>query len=297
MFIFTIFAMWYYRNRYYNDPDPKRIIVLWLIVFVVWNVRKFNAWLASLDERDIILYSLLFLLFILLLYYSVIKYKKWKKWKESIIQVKKFKFLLGSFTDYDLIVLLRSIHPRDFERFVCLLFKLSWYAIEFTSSWKNYFWRLIPEKDGWIDLIVSKDGKKKYIQVKKYQNHQVSSSVARDFYGTIVDKLSLQDEWIVVSTSIFSDDFISFANEKNIKMIDYSGLLDIIHRLFEIESISLEIMNFVNSDDLIFDDKFSLYSRTCKKCFAPLVFIKKMWCYCCMNYHKTGCDYKEWEML
>lgn len=286
--------MWYYRNKYNNDLNPKKVIILWLIIFVLWNARKFNAWIYSLDKRDILLYSSLLLLFLLVFYYLVIRYRKWKNWKTSTTtQVGRIKFLSLDFNEYDLIVFLRSIHPRDFERFVLLLFKLSWYSVDFVSKWKNYFWRLIPSKDGWIDLIVSKNGEKKYIQIKKYQNHQVSSSTVRDFYWTIVDKLSSQDEWIIVTTSIFSDDAVIFANDKKIKMIDYSGLLDIIYKLFEIESINIEIMNFINSDNLIFDDKFSLYSRTCRKCLSPMVFRPKMWCYGCMNYHKTGCDYKE----
>lgn len=193
---------------------------------------------------------------------------------------------------FSLIQTLRWMDPKYFEDFIALLFTLKWYTIINRSKRVKYFWKRKPKADWWIDMVVSKDNKKTYVQIKKKQNHQLEEAVVRDFYWTIVDKKNEQEKGIIVITSIFSDPAIEFAKEKGIEMVDYKILLE------EIEEIAKdhkqEIEDFVNMhNDINSTDKFNEYAKTCPRCFAPLVWRRKWSFYGCMNYHKNKCGYQE----
>jgi len=190
---------------------------------------------------------------------------------------------------YTVIHKLREINPKEFEDVVGVFFEMRWYTITHQAKRKKIRWQWKATSDKWIDLIVTKDWMNKYIQIKKLINHQVSSSIVRDFYGTIIDKLKEWDEWIILTTSIFSKDSREFAKNKWIRMIDYVDLLKQIEYLSRTHKSSIEsYLNSVTTEDNL---KYKKYVKTCRKCYAPLVDRKWMF-FGCMNYHFTWCDYR-----
>jgi hypothetical protein len=75
----------------------------------------------------------------------------------------------------------------------------------------------------------------------------------------------------IITTSLFSKDSISFAEEKDITLIDYKKLLDIIENLASTSEKKSAIENFINSSYLIKNNKFLDFAKTCPLCLAPLI--------------------------
>lgn len=82
--------------------------------------------------------------------------------------------------------------------------------------------------DQGADLILSKDGEKSAVQVKRYSdkvpNKAVQEVVAsKCFYNC--------SKAIVVTNSFFTDPAIKLANANNVELIDRNGLKHLIHRI------------------------------------------------------------------
>jgi hypothetical protein len=123
-------------------------------------------------------------------------------------------------------------------------------------------------------MIASKDNKKTYVQVKKYQSREVEASVLRDFYGTITDKLQGEDMGIVITTSICSDSATKFALDKHIKIMNYDSLLNVIKEVAKDHKQELE--KFLNDTEVINENyEFKNNVKTCPRCLAPLVWRKE----------------------
>lgn len=191
-----------------------------------------------------------------------------------------------------LIEKLKAMHPKDFEDFIKLLFELRWYKVVYKSFWKRYFSSRIPQKDWWIDLIAIRDNKKIYVQIKKNITNMVSVDMIRSFYGSIVHRLTWEDKWLFVTTSVFSEDAEKCAKENHIEMISYKELeKEIVWLEKEIQKRQ-RIEDFLSKIDYYQNKKYNQNIRTCPKCGAPLKW-RKEWFYGCQNYYKTGCDYTE----
>jgi len=111
---------------------------------------------------------------------------------------------------------LRKLNGTEFEEFVAHLFEKLGYKITLTGG----------TNDGGIDLIATKDGKKHFIQCKKYNNNQVSVGAVRDFYGAISDNMKAEGHFI--TTSFFTLEAKKFAEGKPIDLIDQFRLLGLI---------------------------------------------------------------------
>ena len=276
------------------------IALLWLwLLFKLYLDYNFSIWLLAFLVSA---YWIIVVLVISLLERKIFNKKDQKNYEDmyaskSTIEKTEAKVMIEKkYIDISdklsLIQTLREMDPKYFEDFIALLFTLKWYIIVSRAKRVKYFWKRKPKADWWIDMIVSKDDKKTYVQIKKKQNHQLEETVVRDFYWAIVDKKNEQEKGIIIITSIFSDPAIEFAKEKDIKMVDYKILLE------EIEEIAKdhkqEIEYFVNMHNNINSTyKFNEYAKTCPRCLAPLVWRKKWSFYGCMNYHKTVCNYRE----
>lgn len=132
------------------------------------------------------------------------KFKKGEQWR----------------TDRELIQWLRAMRPAEFEIYVADLFRRLGYQTK----------RVGGSHDGGIDVIAEKDGKKHYIQCKKYfSKHEVGSPDVRNFYGAIADRLSNGEGWFI-TTNKFTPEAEIFAEDKPIILIDQFKLVEYIKR-------------------------------------------------------------------
>ncbi|MDD3262587.1 MAG: restriction endonuclease [Candidatus Absconditabacteria bacterium] len=200
---------------------------------------------------------------------------------------------LKDFYPKTIIEKLKAMHPKDFEDFIKLLFELRGYKIIYKSFWKKYFSSRIAKKDGGIDLIVVKDGKKIYVQIKKKNTDMIGVEVMRSFYGAIVNKLKGEDKLLLITTSIFSEDAEKFAKENNIEIMSYKEIEQEIDGLEKDINNKQKIVLFLSRTNY-YSNKYNQNIRTCPKCGAPLKWRKEGF-YGCQNYYKTGCDYKEYK--
>jgi len=136
-----------------------------------------------------------------------------------IIKIKKHRFdNIGSWhSGKGLIKELQSMHPNDFEEYIADLYRRLGYTTEVVGG----------SHDGGIDVIVTKDGIKHYIQCKKYISSKVGVSEVRDFYGAMAGKLS-SGKGIFITTNIFTTEAEQFASDKPIELIDGDRLLRLI---------------------------------------------------------------------
>ncbi|MFA5030335.1 MAG: restriction endonuclease [Patescibacteria group bacterium] len=104
---------------------------------------------------------------------------------------------------------LRSLTPKQFEEFIGDLFRRRGYATEVVGM----------SHDGGIDVIANKDGKKNYIQCKKFITKTVRVGDVRDFYGSIVDRLE-GGKGFFITTNKFTKESKEFCKDKPIELID-----------------------------------------------------------------------------
>lgn len=193
--------------------------------------------------------------------------------------------------NFSVIHRLRVLHPKYFQDFMKLLFELWWFATIHEAKWRRYKYWYKALSDGGIDLIFEQNNSRYFVQLKKYMNKQVSIKDVKEYWMTILDnKLWDKDEWIFITTSIFSDTSEKFAKEHGLVMVDYEGILELIELVAQSHKRKLE--NFLNSVNLSSNEEYFRYAKTCKKCYAPMQLRKDWHFYGCMNYHRTGCDYK-----
>ena len=139
-----------------------------------------------------------------------------------------------------------NIRPRKFfpsKRRLCkykrskALKKLSWDAFEVLCA--DYFeasgWRVeMREKngaDGGIDLRLYKRNKFYLVQCKRYKDAVVGVKTVREMYGLVHE--SSADGAIIVTSSRFSKDAVTFASDKPIELISgetFSGRIDALCR-------------------------------------------------------------------
>jgi hypothetical protein len=178
---------------------------------------------------------------------------------------------------------LRELKCWKFEEVVEMLFRFKWYNIE---KGPNYYWDM-PQVDWWKDLIISKDNSISSVQIKKLYDRPVNLIEVESFKWVIWNQT-----WYFVTTSVFSDKSKKFANEHWIHCVDYDNLYCVISKLSDKNKKDIE--NFINNSKNIQKD-LRPKPRTCKKCWAPMVFRKKWW-YWCLRYNyyeKEQCKCRE----
>jgi hypothetical protein len=131
-----------------------------------------------------------------------IKFNKGEKWRNS----------------RDKLIWLRGLTPKEFEDYIAELFNRLGYKAYAVGG----------PNDGGIDVIAEKDGKKHYIQCKKYfKSREVSVGDVRDFYGALADKLSNSKAYFI-TTSKFTLPAEEFTGDKPIELVDGNKLLEYI---------------------------------------------------------------------
>jgi len=120
-------------------------------------------------------------------------------------------------SDREMITRLRKMHPNEFEGFVAKLFQALGYTTEVVGG----------AGDGGVDVEAEKNGKKHYIQCKKYITSSVSVGDVRDFCGGLLDYLA-DSKGIFITTGTFTTEAEQFVEGKPIELIDQSELVKLV---------------------------------------------------------------------
>ncbi len=97
-------------------------------------------------------------------------------------------------SDEKLLYMLKGMPPSQFEREVADMFEGLGYSTEVTGG----------ANDGGIDVVARKDGKKYYIQCKKFMTREVTPHDVRDFLGAITNINNPADKGFFVTTNGFT---------------------------------------------------------------------------------------------
>ncbi len=135
----------------------------------------------------------------------------------SFLNSKKRKKLLETQTSLDS---LARMHWREFEMLVGESFRRRGYFVEETG---------LGGKDGGIDLIVSKNGRRDLVQCKQWRNRLVRASTVREMWGLADHHRA--DAVHIVCIGDFTPDASDFARGKPIELITGNGLLDLVQQV------------------------------------------------------------------
>ena len=250
VFYFFIIDGMNYSDYQYIEKFVAILMILWLwYIIKLYMDYGFSIWLLALFVGIYAILSVFILAF-------VKKKSPYKEYEYSLVDnIDKPKTLMEK---------LKAMHPKDFEDFIKLLFELQWYVVIYKSFWK----RRVPHKDWGIDMIVVRDNKKIYVQIKKNIANMVSVEMVRAFYWSIVNRLKSQDKWLFVRTSVFSQDAEKFAKENNMETISYQELeKEIVWLEKEIQKRE-KIEYFLAKINYYQNKKYNQNIRTCPKCGA-----------------------------
>ncbi len=112
--------------------------------------------------------------------------------------------------------------------------------------------------DGGVDVHLSKDGLKYFVQCKHWKTRKVGVAVVRELYGVIAGA-GVEGGFVVVSGG-FTRDAIDFAENKQIELVDQHGLNAMLKGRQE-PTINLPVEEAVSSPEEL----------SCPKCSASMV--------------------------
>jgi len=107
---------------------------------------------------------------------------------------------------------------QEFEMLVGESFRRKGYSVEETGG---------GGADGGIDLAMSLNGQRYLVQCKQWKTFKVGVKVVREFFGVMVANGAKGG--FVVTSGVFTQEAASFAEDKNITLIDGEKLLKIIN--------------------------------------------------------------------
>jgi restriction system protein len=125
--------------------------------------------------------------------------------------------LLETLTDLNS---LRAMSWREFELLVGEAFRRRGYVVEETG---------LGGKDGGVDLVLSKDGRKELVQCKQWRSRHVTVGVVREMYGLMAHHNAHAVKIVAIGT--FTPDAATFARGKPIELIDGASLLTMIREV------------------------------------------------------------------
>jgi HJR/Mrr/RecB family endonuclease len=164
-------------RRYKRDDDLERSIAGILTLGLLGLV-----WYFWTNKEQVLLYGAIVVAILVggyVIYYLFIKRKK--------------QFDL-SFNDDQILFMLKGMSPAQFEQTVAEMFERLGYKAEVIGG----------ANDGGIDVIARKDGKKYFIQCKKFMTREVTPHDVRDFLGAITNINNPADKGYFVTTGIFT---------------------------------------------------------------------------------------------
>jgi restriction system protein len=112
---------------------------------------------------------------------------------------------------------LRATPWKDFEYLVAEAYRRRGFTVDYSLS---------KGRDGGVDLILQKDGRKSLVQCKQWKSSQVGRPVLQQMYGIMTAEGA--DEAIVVTSGRFTNEAREFANGKPIQLLDGPDLLELV---------------------------------------------------------------------
>ena len=123
--------------------------------------------------------------------------------------------------------------------------------------------------DGGIDLEMSLNGQKYLGQCKQWKAFKVGVKVVREFFGVIVANGAKGG--FVVTSVVFTDDAVSFAEDKNITLIDGGKLVKIINGAQAAHPLEKKDVPPPRFKDTPRENKEASASTFCPKCNNAMV--------------------------
>ena len=105
---------------------------------------------------------------------------------------------------------IKKLSGKEFEEFVSKVYQDNNYQAKVSPS---------GSKDGGIDIIVEKQGKKSFIQCKQWLNQRVGVPTVREVYGILLENKQFKNA-IVITSGKFTDPAVEFCKNKRIELID-----------------------------------------------------------------------------
>ena len=174
----------------------------------------------------------------------------WAAAAASFFNGAKRKRLLETQTSLDS---LQSMSWREFETLVGEAFRRLGYFVEETGG---------GGKDGGIDLILSKAGRKELVQCKQWKTRQVKVSVVREMWGLLQHHGA--DAVKIVCVGTFTADAEAFAQGKAIELINGERLLDLVRSVQSPARV-------VKMEPSLAPESPTTISPACPRCAAPMV--------------------------
>lgn len=175
------------RRRYYRKRDSLENIFEDILRFVLIIVLLgFFAW-GTTHKEELKQYSIIAIIAASFLVVGVIALTVlWKK--------RKFKLSQNSMDDEKILFMLKGMDPTRFESEIADMFQRLGFKAERTGG----------ANDGGIDVVAYKDGKKYYVQCKKFMTREVTPHDVRDFLGAITNVNNPAEKGYFVTTNKFT---------------------------------------------------------------------------------------------
>ena len=137
---------------------------------------------------------------------------------------RRFKKIGDNKTREELLHLLRTLDPKEFEYYIASVFTNAGFKAKVVGGHGI--------ADGGIDIELHKNGSRSFVQCKKLIGRGINVSDMRDFYGAIADQLHAdkKSRGFYVTTTFFTDSAIKFAKSKGMRIHDGDSLMDIIFK-------------------------------------------------------------------
>lgn len=149
---------------------------------------------------------------------------------------------------------------QEFEMLVGESFRRKGYTVKETGG---------GGADGGIDLEMSLNGQKYLVQCKQWKAFKVGVKVVREFFGVMVANGAKGG--FVVTSGVFTDDGVSFAEDKNITLIDGGKLVKIINAALAAHPLEKKNVPQPGVKDTPLPNKETSASPFCPKCNNVMV--------------------------
>lgn len=151
------------RGRYHSSDNALEDALEPLFVFLVIGLSA----AIYTYRQQILIYGIVAIVVMVL---GFIGYLVWRKRRKAAI-------LKVDLDDERTLCMLRGMTPSQFEHEIARMFTALGYSTEVVGG----------ANDGGIDVVAHKDGKKIYIQCKKFMTQEVTPHDVRDFLGAITN--------------------------------------------------------------------------------------------------------------
>lgn len=187
------------RKRNYFREDLNRLFIVLVAILILGFYFKFKD---SIKEFGYIFMAFAIVLLVIVIFLFV------------FFTIKKRKKAFDFDNDDDILYRLKGMEPWRFEKEIANMFNRFGYNAKAVGK----------SHDGGIDVTAKKDGKKYFIQCKKYLTSKAGVDEVRAFYG-VVSKHNA-DGGFFITTNEFTEAAIEeFKNDKKIKLIDKEELI------------------------------------------------------------------------